>query len=228
MLRNKIATQELEADYQKQLLQSTIDSQEKERKRIAADLHDGVGALLSAAKLNLNMVGSGAIPGEQLSEALGETKGMIDETIDTVRRISKDLLPSSLETFGLSMAVRELCEKMDNPQIRITFDEENKPHELSRQEELLIFRMIQELINNAIKHARASEINVSIQWSETIVVTVQDNGQGFSLEETRGDIKRGVGLYSIENRANLIGGEVFFESKPGKGATIKIFINERP
>lgn len=227
MLQNKIATQQLEADYQKQLLQSTIDSQEKERKRIASDLHDGVGAMLSAAKLNLNMLRSGTIPKEELPEAIGETKDMIDETIETVRRISKDLLPSSLEAFGLSKAVQELCEKLDNPKTTVSFEEKNEPVSLTQQEELLIFRMIQELINNALKHAEAGEIRVEINWKDPLTVCVADDGKGFNLEEIRGDIKKGVGLYSIENRASLIGGDVIFKSEPGKGSTINIII-KRP
>ncbi|ELR69033.1 two-component sensor histidine kinase of extracellular degradative enzyme, putative [Fulvivirga imtechensis AK7] len=226
MLQNKIATQELEADYQRQLLQSTIDSQEKERKRIASDLHDGVGAMLSAAKLNLNMLRSGTIPMEELSEAIGETKEMIDDTIDTVRRISKDLLPSSLEAFGLSKAVEELCTKLDNPQTSVKFEEKNEPHTLSQQEELLIFRMIQELINNALKHAEASEIAVYLDWGKPLTIVVTDDGKGFNLEEIRGDIKKGVGLYSIENRASLIGGDVEFKSEPGTGSTVKIIIKK--
>lgn len=227
MLQNKIATQQLEADYQKQLLQSTIDSQEKERKRIASDLHDGVGAMLSAAKLNLNMLRSGAIPAEELQEAIGETKGMIDETIETVRRISKDLLPSSLEAFGLSKAVEELCEKLDNPKTAISYDEGNTPAKLPQQEELLIFRIIQELINNALKHAEASEIRVCINWSDPLTVEVTDDGKGFNLAEIKGDIKKGVGLYNIENRASLIGGQVIFQSEPGKGSAIKIIMDKK-
>lgn len=224
MLQNKIATQELESGYQKQLLLTTIESQEKERKRIASDLHDGVGAMLSAAKLNLNMLRSGAIPKEELTDALGETKEMIDETIETVRRISKDLLPSSLDVFGLSKAVQELCEKLNNPKTKVIFEVRNEEFALSKQQELLIFRMIQELINNALKHAEASKISVRINWKQPLTITVQDDGKGFNPEEIRGDIKRGVGLYSIENRASLIGGEVIFESEPGEGATINIIV----
>ncbi|UII33680.1 sensor histidine kinase [Fulvivirga ulvae] len=224
MLQNKIATQELESGYQKQLLLTTIDSQEKERKRIASDLHDGVGAMLSAAKLNLNMLKSGAIPKEELTEALGETKDMIDETIETVRRISKDLLPSSLDVFGLSKAVEELCEKLDNPKTRVRYEASGEEVALAKQQELLIYRMIQELINNALKHAEASLIRVNINWQESLTVTVYDDGVGFNVDEIRADIKRGVGLYSIENRAGLIGGSVVFKSQPGEGTTVNIYI----
>lgn len=226
MLQNEVATKELESKYQKRLLVTTIDSQEKERKRIASDLHDGVGAMLSAAKLNLNMLKTGAIPAEELPDALVETKDMIDETIETVRRISKDLLPSSLEVFGLSKAVQELCEKLDNPHTRIHASFSGDALMLSKQNELLIYRMVQELINNALKHAEASRIDVKINWNQPVTISVQDNGKGFDPNQAKGDIKRGVGLYSIENRATLIGGNVIFESQPGAGATVKVILND--
>lgn len=224
MLQNKLATQALESAYQKQLLQSTIDSQEKERKRIASDLHDGVGAMLSAAKLNLNMLKRGTISNEELPEVLVDTNTMIDETIETVRKISKDLLPSSLENFGLSKAVLELCEKLNTPTTTVSFKESHEASHLSQREELLIFRMIQELLNNAIKHADASAIKVTINWGAVLAVSVSDNGKGFDLEEIKGDIKKGVGLYSIENRASLLGGEVTFKSTIGEGSIVTIIL----
>ncbi|MEM8940416.1 MAG: histidine kinase dimerization/phosphoacceptor domain-containing protein, partial [Bacteroidota bacterium] len=96
MLQNKMQQQALKGKYQQKLLKTTIESQEVERKRIASELHDGVGAMLSAAKLNLNFLKSSA-NNDEATEAISEMKEMIDDTIETVRRISKDLLPASLE-----------------------------------------------------------------------------------------------------------------------------------
>lgn len=222
MLQKKMELQNLEADYQRQLLQSTIDSQEKERKRIAADLHDGVGAMLSATKLNLNMLKSGAIPQEEQPEALEETKEIIDETIETVRRISKDLMPTALESFGLAKALQELCEKLSNKHLSINFVETGKEPELDQAHQLLLYRIVQELVNNAIKHAEADEIQLIIDWHEPLQIIVEDNGKGFDLSEVKQDIKRGVGLYSIENRVSLIKGKVEINTNPGQGTSIKI------
>ena len=224
MLQNKMEKQMLETDYQKQLLDSTIDSQEKERKRIASDLHDGVGAMLSAAKLNLNMLKGGTIPANEMIEAVGETKDMIDETIETVRRISKDLLPSSLEKFGLNMAVQELCDKLTNAETRVTFDQSGEYAGLDAQKELMIYRVIQELINNALKHSEAETISIKMQQNDHLQITVEDNGKGFDLEATKNDIKKGVGLYNIENRVSLLDGDVDFVSSPGNGAKVTIVI----
>lgn len=222
MLQKKMELQNLEADYQRQLLQSTIDSQEKERKRIAADLHDGVGAMLSAGKLNLNMLKSGAIPKEEQKGALEETKGIIDETIETVRRISKDLMPTALESFGLAKALLELCQKLGNKHLLINFVETGKGTELNPAHQLLLYRIIQELVNNAIKHAEASKIEVVLDWHQPLQIMVTDNGKGFDLSQVKQDIKRGVGLYSIENRVSLIKGQVEITTNPGRGTSIKI------
>ncbi len=222
MLQKKMELQDKDAEYQRNMLQSTIDSQEKERKRIAAELHDGVGAMLSAAKLNLGMLLSGAIPKEENTEAIDETKAMIDETIETVRRISKDLLPSSLEQFGISQAVEELCEKLSNTSTKITFEQNNSKFELDVDQELLLYRITQELINNALKHAQASEIKVRLNAAEYITLSVIDNGIGFDKKLIEGDIKKGVGLYNIENRVSLLNGELLFDSEKGKGTSITI------
>ncbi|MTI41998.1 sensor histidine kinase [Fulvivirga lutimaris] len=221
MLQKKMELQNIEAEYQRNMLQSTIDSQEKERKRIASELHDGVGAMLSAAKLNLGMLLSGAIPKEESNEAVDETKAMIDETIETVRRISKDLLPSSLEQFGISQAVEELCEKLSNPSTKISFEHFGDKIDLDVQQELLLYRITQELINNALKHAQASEIKVQLH-ADPISLSVVDNGVGFDKELIEGDIKKGVGLYNIENRVSLLNGELIFDTEIAKGTSITI------
>lgn len=222
MLQKKMELQDIEAEYQRSMLQSTIDSQEKERKRIASELHDGVGAMLSAAKLNLGMLLSGAIPKEESTEAVDETKAMIDETIETVRRISKDLLPSSLEQFGIAQAVEELCEKLSNQTTKVLFEQGAGKIDLDVHQELLLYRITQELINNALKHARASEIRVNLNADDGISLSVTDNGVGFDKELVEGDIKKGVGLYNIENRVSLLNGELIFNSEKDKGTAITI------
>lgn len=224
MLQNKIHTQQLEAEYQKELLKSTLESQEKERRRIATELHDGVGAMLSATKLCINMMKNGTIPMEELDLAMVDAKEMLDDTIETVRRISKDLLPASLEIFGLSKALSELCEKLSTRETPINFYEIGEKVKLNAEDELLLYRIIQELINNALKHAQASSVKVSINWNYPIEVVVSDDGKGFDLLKTKEDVKRGIGLYNIENRVSLLNGEVKFDSAVDEGTRISIVI----
>lgn len=224
MLKNQMKMQQLENDYQKELLASTIESQENERKRIASELHDGVGAMLSAAKLNLGMLRSGAIPQDEFPESIDDTKSMIDETIETVRRISKDLLPSSLEKFGLSETVRSFCKKLSNDTIKVSFIESGNAASFSSRKALMIFRIIQETVNNALKHAEASHIEVKISWGNKLNVKIIDNGKGFDVKAVRNDIKKGIGLYNIENRVGLLSGSIKFDSVIGSGTTIDILL----
>ena len=223
MLQNKMEQQAQEGEYQKELLKTTIESQEVERKRIASELHDGVGALLSAARLNLNFLKTSK-EDQDAKEAVVEMKEMIDETIDTVRRISKDLLPASLEKFGLEEAIKEFCEKVSTKNTQVTFQEVSGEFLLIKENELPIYRLVQEIVNNAIKHANASTIGIRLDLGSSLNLSIHDDGVGFDVEEIRNDITKGVGLYNIENRVHMLGGVVTLESKIGVGTSYKIVI----
>ncbi|MEM6523264.1 MAG: sensor histidine kinase [Bacteroidota bacterium] len=221
MLQNKMEQQAMEGEYQRKLLKITMDSQEAERKRIASELHDGVGAMLSAAKLNLNFLKS-SVPEDNAAESISEMKDIIDETIDTVRRISKDLLPASLEKFGLVEAVKEFCEKVTTPATRVVFEFTSGEFQLPRDEQLPVYRLIQEIVNNALKHAKAGEIRISLKMEQSMQLKISDNGVGFDVDLIKQDIDKGVGLYNIENRVNMLGGRIELTSSPGEGTEYRI------
>lgn len=223
MLQNKMAQQAQESEYQKELLKTTIESQEVERKRIASELHDGVGALLSAARLNLNFLKTSK-EDEDAKAAVTEMKEMIDETIDTVRRISKDLLPASLEKFGLVEAIKEFCEKVTTKNTKVTFEEVPGEFLLAKENELPVYRLVQEIVNNAIKHANASIIQIRLDLSGNMNLSIIDDGVGFEVDEIRNDITKGVGLYNIENRVHMLGGMMKLDSNQGEGTSYQIII----
>ncbi len=224
MLQNKMQQQALESEYQKKLLETTIESQEAERKRIASELHDGVGAMLSAAKLNLNFLKT-FTENKEDEEAITETKEIIDETIDTVRRISKDLLPSSLEKFGLIAAIKEFSEKVNVGITKVHFNHEEGDVSLPKDHELPVYRLVQEVVNNALKYAEAENIDIFLNNKEHFKLTIQDTGNGFDINAVRDDVTKGVGLYNIENRVNMLGGTMKLESEPGKGTRYTIELN---
>ncbi len=223
MLQNKMEKQKMEGEYQRKLLQATLESQEKERKRLASELHDSVGAMLSATKLNLNFLKSLGDDTET-KQSLDETKGMIDETIDTVRRISKDLLPSSLEKFGLVEALKEFCDKISTPKTEVIFQNDDKQLSLKKEQELPLYRLVQEIVNNALKHADAKSVIISINQDPRFSLVITDNGKGFDVQATKKDINKGVGLYNIENRVNMLRGQVELTSVLGQGTTYKVVI----
>jgi signal transduction histidine kinase len=221
MIQEQLKRQAMEFDYQQKLMQAELESQESERRRLAADLHDSIGGMLSTIRVGLSTV-SRLLPDPQ---SVDETKQMLDDTITSVRRISRDLMPSTLEKFGFIHAIRELCERFQaTSKIIIRFAEEGEIPSLGAQRELMVFRIVQELLNNAVKHAQATAIGVSIAFNDRLFVSVEDDGIGFNADEQKNDKQsgKGLGLFNIENRARLLGGTVQFEQGAVKGSKITL------
>ncbi len=228
LLSQELDLQKIEAAYQKRLLEASITSQESERKRIAADLHDEVGALLSATKLNLSLLHR-SLGHEGQTEnitSLDNAKTTIDEAIHSVRRISKDLLPSTLAQYGLSEAIKDLCTKLSSPGLSIEFSGACSIEEFPESTLLALYRIAQELLNNAIKHAEAHHIVVTLKHSEHYcILIVEDNGKGFDYTMTRSAYKagKGMGLFNLESRTVLIGAKLDFSSgSDGKGTIARV------
>jgi two-component system, NarL family, sensor kinase len=217
MLQEQFKRQAMEFEYQQKMMQAELESQESERRKLAADLHDSIGGMLSTIRVGMSTMAK-SLPNPQ---SMDETKQMLDDTISSVRRISRDLMPSTLEKFGLMYAIKELCERFEQTaRISIRFSENGEIPKLDSQRELMIFRIAQELLNNAVKHAEATEIKVSTRMGSAIELVVEDNGIGFDADFFKTDAagNKGLGLYSIENRARLLGGEITFEKGRTKGS----------
>jgi two-component system, NarL family, sensor kinase len=221
ILSEQLKLKLLEAEYQQKMLQAALESQEKERSRLASDLHDSVGAMLSTIRLSLHPVvkaGNG--------QPLDQTKQLLDETIETVRRISRDLLPTGLEKFGLTHAVREMCERISSSGIiEVLVTESGDRIEMDKKREVLVYRIVQEIVNNAIRHSKASLLKVTLVWGQTLDLVIQDNGEGFDYEGFKNHQgKSGLGLYNIETRASLLGAKLNFDTVFPKGSqfTLKI------
>ncbi|MFD1819455.1 sensor histidine kinase [Pseudarcicella hirudinis] len=221
ILSNQLKMQEMEVKHQQELFYGNLESMENERKRISRDLHDEVGAALSTTRLIVCQIQEKDTDDAQtLTE---ECKKMIDKTMDNIRRISNDMLPHGLEEFGLEYAIEELCDKvMMASDIDIDFDSEDY-HGVNKKAELVIYRIVQELLNNSLKHARATEINIGIQKpdeEEDYLITYQDNGIGFEYPVPRK--KAGLGIMNIENRVKMIFGSMKLFTQPQQGFRIEI------
>ena len=225
MVQEQFKRQQLELDFQKQMMEAALESQENERRRVAGDLHDSIGAMLSTIRVSLITQAKRA---NADVESITESKKMLDDTIESVRRISRDLMPSTLEKFGLAQAVKEMCERFQSTAaLPITYIEEGELNAISKKRELMIFRIIQELINNALKHSQASQINVNFFGEEkNLTIIVEDNGIGFNVEEHKNDKRsgKGLGLYNIENRTRLVNADVEFNSATNRGSRIVLTI----
>lgn len=226
MLKKQLELNETKARQQEEILQNTISAQEKERKRIAQDLHDEVGAMLSVVKLNVGRIEKKSEE-PVAKELAAETKTYLDEVITQVRRISRSLLPPSLEKLGLYFALEELANWVNKAdQLKIICWRGGEQFRFDSKKELAVFRIVQELLNNAIKHAGAGTIYVNARFSpnNNLMISVTDNGKGFDLKEK---MNTGLGLKNLESRSVIMNAKFKMKSTPGKGTTAIIYLNTK-
>ncbi len=226
MLKKQLELNETRARQQEEILKNTISAQEKERKRIAQDLHDEVGSMLSVVKLNVGRIEKKSE--EPLAKELAaETKTYLDEVITQVRCISRSLLPPSLEKLGLYFALEELANWVNkSEQLKIVCWKSGQQFRFENNKELAVFRIVQELLNNAIKHSGAGLININLRFSpkNNLMISVTDNGTGFNLEDK---MNAGLGLKNLESRAQIMDAKFKIKSIPGKGTTAIIYLNTK-
>ncbi|PWT96029.1 MAG: sensor histidine kinase [Bacteroidetes bacterium] len=191
-----------------------ITTLENERRRIASDLHDEIGPLLSAVKLQINSVESEDSNDKML---IDKSSSQIDEIISKMREISNNLMPNTLVRKGLVSALEEFTGTLNKTnQLRINFSADPEV-KLSKEKEVNIYRMVQEIIHNTIKHAKATELNIRLQTKDNdLILITEDNGIGFNFD-TRLKENSGLGLRNLSSRTEIMGGTHHFYSQPGKG-----------
>jgi signal transduction histidine kinase len=191
-----------------------INTLEKERIRIAADLHDEVGPLLSAIKLQINnLEGSGEVE----HGIIQKSSRYIDDVISRMREISNDLLPNVLVRKGLAPAIVDFIGKVKGAgNLSIHFDHSDIPR-LDTSVEVNVYRLVQEIIHNTVKHAAADKLAIELKVeSGKLRLATADNGKGFNFHELL-IAKGGHGLLNLQSRADMLGGSLHFDSAPGKG-----------
>ncbi|PKP21909.1 MAG: hypothetical protein CVU05_05820 [Bacteroidetes bacterium HGW-Bacteroidetes-21] len=207
--------------HQKNLgLKAVIEAEEKERIRIAKDLHDGIGQLLSTARVNM-----AALEGDINTEdeaLLNNALNVIDESIKEVRSISHNMMPVALVEFGLVKAVDVLVMRVSEANIfKIYFLHSGLEERIEQSVEISIYRIIQEVLNNMIKHSKAANVVIDLQKTgDKILLKIQDDGKGFNTTEI--DRSQGIGWKNIYSRLYLINGKMDIRSNPGQGTVINI------
>jgi signal transduction histidine kinase len=213
---------------QKLQLQAIVTTEDSERQRIAKDLHDGVGQLLSSVKMNMTTA-EGQSTDEKTVKIMRKSKEDIDRITSELRNISYNLMPSSLEKFGLATAMEEEVNKLEDS--RTTAFHFNKSIEQERFDpkvEIMLYRLFQEMLGNALKHARATEITVQLlQHGRELQLMVEDDGQGFDLKTGLAK-SNSSGLKNLYSRAALINGEIVIDSHPRSGTSIIIEVEIQP
>lgn len=201
------------------LLSAMLDGQESERTRIARDLHDGLGGFLSALKIEL----SSTFKTETVDQFLAtNTLSRIDYAVDELRFISQNLMPETLIKYGLGEAIKSYCTRMRNKGIQLLCQIFHYSNDLRQDKELILYRIMQELVTNAIKHAQATTIFVQLLKSDNkVTLTIEDNGKGFDKSLLLKN-RSGSGLTNIMSRIEYIDGELDIHSEPGNGTTFTI------
>lgn len=211
-----------ELEQEKLLLatQSILKGQEEERSRMARDLHDGLGGLLSGVKLQLGAMKGNLILSEEHARVFNNALGKLDESISEMRRVAHNMMPEALMKLGLQQALQDYCDGLSEGQsFRINTEFHGLEQRMSPSTEVVVYRIVQELLNNAVKHSGANVILAQVMRQENdLSITVEDNGRGFSKEE----VVQGAGLKNIRSRVDYLQGQLDIQSVPGKGTSVHI------
>lgn len=217
--RRKMAEKLLEEQqrYQRQVTEEVISAQEKEREEIGHELHDNVNQVLTTVKLYLEMA---LHQPETRNELISKSINLVMNSIGEIRNLSHDLSAPTLGTRSLIDSITALVETVSGSSgLDISFDHSSCYTSLSMNQKLAIYRIIQEQLNNVVKHANATTVSIVLSQSNTITsLVINDNGKGFNTIEKR----NGIGLNNINSRAKVFNGEAEIKSIPGKGCTLKV------
>lgn len=232
MIEKNRASIEKKVNQQKFRSVLILEGQEEERKRLAMDIHDGIGQMLTSLKFQIESIDFSK-PKDDLQTKLSEIQQLIVEVIREVRRVTFNLKPTVLSDYGLEAAlnvfVREIG-KLSN--IELTYSSKaDDSLRLSKKVENNVFRIIQEAINNAIKYSDASRIDVHLEQTDSdVIIRVSDNGKGFDeklVEKRNANIESGRGFFNMYERTEYVNGELRVKSEPGKGTTILLRVPVR-
>lgn len=213
----------MEVCQQQEIVRVTLNAQEEERRRVSESLHNGLGQLLYAVKLSINYLSFNMATDtpEEFNTAKNYTYGLLNESIEACRTLSHELMPTILAEFGLKVALSDLCDQR-NKNIIYNCHVELDGISLDKFMEIAVFRIVQELVFNVIKHAQATLLSIEVVIeNDHVVMKVEDNGQGFPIEKVQ---DKGIGLSSIRVKTALLNGSFQLSSLPGQGTSIEVKI----
>jgi len=216
---------ELEKDRQLVAVDSLLQGQEEERSRLAKDLHDGLGGLLSGVKFSLSNMKDNLIITPDNMTVFERSLDMLDTSINELRRVAHNMMPEMLTKFGLDEALKEYCNTINTTNLlAVKYQSIGMRDRIDKSAEIIIYRIIQELLNNTMKHAAATEVMVQLVKEEgRLSIIVEDNGKGFDKELPKEN--KGAGLTSIQSRVDYLKGRLEINSEAGKGTLINIEFN---
>lgn len=224
VVATEVEKAQVEISNKKEQLQATIETQEEERKRIAQGLHDAISSKLNVVTLNTNVLIDGGLEEQQQQATLNHILDITNKTLESSRDLEHNLLPPILENFGLQAALEELCDEFRcNKELEIDA-QISYCQSLSKQQELHVFRIVQELLNNSVCDRAATLVTLKYEEQlDSITIYYSDNGKG-SHNGTE-QKTTGIGLRNIESRVDILGGTLSYDDCTGQGTIFGIHIN---
>ncbi len=210
---------QLEQEGKLTALSAMLEGQEQERSRIANDLHDGLGGLLTSVKLHFNTLDQATSEGVLFSK----TNRLIDDACEEVRRISHNMMPRALALSGLQGALEDLARDLQKQGVLCDLEIIELDEPFDNVKSAMLYRIIQELANNTVKHAQADHLLLQlIHRDNTLTILAEDNGRGFDVQKAL--TQKGLGLSSINSRVRYLQGHIEWDSVPGSGTTVSIVL----
>ena len=216
---------ELETEKQLLATRSVLQGQEEERKRLAKDLHDGLGSILSGAKFSFNSMKNNLTISPDNALAFDRSIALLDQSIQELRRVAHNMMPEALVNFGLDTALRDFCNSINqSTALQLTYQSfDLDDNAIPNNKTAAIYRIIQELVNNILKHAQAKTALVQlVKKDASLSITVEDDGQGFEKSILQNNA--GIGYINLQNRVAYIGGKLDLKTAIGKGTSVSIEI----
>ena len=217
---------ELETQQQLSATEAILKGEEQERSRLAKDLHDGLGGMMSGIKYSLLTMKKNQIMTPENQQAFERSIDMLDSSINEMRRVAHNMMPEALVKFGLDTALNDFCSDVNQTGVlQVSYQSIGiKEEQFEQITAITIYRIVQELINNTMKHAAARSAIVQVsKTNEVISITVEDDGKGFDTTMLEG--VKGIGWNNIKSRVDYLKGKLDVRSEPGKGTSVHIELN---
>lgn len=220
IIQKEIEKKNLEIQYQKEQLHAVLFTQEEERKRIAQDLHDDISSKLNIVSLNAHLLSAPDLTRAETQEITDNIINLTGKALENSRKIAHNLLPPVFEKFGLNAGVEELCEEFETSKaVKVFYKNEIDFDDRDIDRHLHIFRILQELMNNSLRHGKATEIWISFTTVLNIpTCNYEDNGIGFDSNDT--EHHKGLGMKNIESRVSFLNGNINISSHINKGISV--------
>ena len=212
----------IEQNLKQEILKTQIEVQDQTLTYVSREIHDNITQVLSFVKLSLGVVGKDA---EQTQTKISESRELLSQAINDLRDLSKSMSFDTIKAAGLEKTITLELERINKSGLlKAGLNVEGEPFSLGEKNELVLFRIFQETVNNALKHANAQHLKIELRYSAKVFnLTIADDGVGFPTNIL--DEHRGSGLKNLQNRAALIGGNATIESSPGNGCSVKIALD---